>query len=48
MWKFCQIPWALSATSIIYNLPNVPNNLHMTGQVLAKNRSMISARTRPT
>jgi phosphate transport system substrate-binding protein len=31
-----QIPWALSATSIIYNLPNVPNNLHMTGQVLAK------------
>jgi phosphate transport system substrate-binding protein len=31
-----QIPWALSATSIIYNLPNVPNNLHMTGQVLAR------------
>lgn len=30
-----QIPWALSATSIIYNLPNVPNNLHMTGPVLA-------------
>ena len=31
-----QIPWALSATSIIYNLPDVPNNLHMTGAVLAK------------
>ncbi len=31
-----QIPWALSATSIIYNLPNVKNNLHMTGSVLAK------------
>ncbi|HZQ66860.1 MAG TPA: phosphate ABC transporter substrate-binding protein PstS [Gaiellaceae bacterium] len=30
-----QIPWALSATSIIYNLPGVPNNLHMTGAVLA-------------
>src|SRR3954467_4379194 len=30
-----QIPWALSATSIIYNLPNVPNNLKMTGRVLA-------------
>ncbi len=31
-----QIPWALGATSIIYNLPGVPNNLHMTGPVLAK------------
>ncbi len=31
-----QIPWALSATSIIYNLPNVKNNLHMTGSVLGK------------
>ena len=31
-----QIPWALSATSIIYNLPGVPNDLHMTGQVLAR------------
>jgi len=30
-----QIPWALSATAIIYNLPNVPNNLKMTGPVLA-------------
>ncbi|HZT44747.1 MAG TPA: phosphate ABC transporter substrate-binding protein PstS [Gaiellaceae bacterium] len=31
-----QIPWALSATSIVYNLPGVANNLHMTGQVLAR------------
>ena len=31
-----QIPWALSATSIIYNLSGVPNNLHMTGALLAK------------
>jgi phosphate transport system substrate-binding protein len=30
-----QIPWALSATAIIYNLSGVPNNLHMTGPVLA-------------
>jgi phosphate transport system substrate-binding protein len=31
-----QIPWALSATSIIYNLDGVPNDLHMTGPVLAQ------------
>jgi phosphate transport system substrate-binding protein len=31
-----QIPWALAATSIIYNLPGVPNDLHLTGAVLAK------------
>src|SRR5215471_18158368 len=31
-----QIPWALGATAIIYNLSGVPNNLHMTGDVLAK------------
>jgi phosphate transport system substrate-binding protein len=30
-----QVPWALSATSVAYNLPNVPNNLKMTGPVLA-------------
>jgi phosphate transport system substrate-binding protein len=30
-----QIPWALSATSVMYNLPDVPNNLKMTGPVLA-------------
>jgi len=31
-----QIPWALSATAIIYNLSGAPNNLKMTGQVLAR------------
>ena len=30
-----QIPWALSATAITYNLSGVPNNLHLTGPVLA-------------
>lgn len=30
-----QIPWALSATSVMYNLPGVKNNLKMTGPVLA-------------
>jgi phosphate transport system substrate-binding protein len=30
-----QIPWALSSTAIAYNLPNVPNNLKITGPVLA-------------
>jgi phosphate transport system substrate-binding protein len=31
-----QIPWALSATSVIYNLPGVKNLLHMNGTTLAK------------
>jgi phosphate transport system substrate-binding protein len=31
-----QIPWALSATSIVYNVSGAPNNLHMTGSVLAR------------
>jgi phosphate transport system substrate-binding protein len=31
-----QIPWALSATSVIYNLPGVKNLLHMDGPTLAK------------
>src|SRR5690242_14260088 len=31
-----QIPWALSATSVIYNLPGVKNLLHMNGATLAK------------
>jgi phosphate transport system substrate-binding protein len=31
-----QIPWALAGTAIMYNLSNVPNNLHMTGAVLAQ------------
>jgi phosphate transport system substrate-binding protein len=30
------IPWALSATSVLYNLPGVKNNLHMTGKVLSQ------------
>lgn len=30
-----QIPWALSSTSIAYNLPDVPNNLKISGKVLA-------------
>jgi phosphate transport system substrate-binding protein len=30
-----QIPWVLSSTSIIYNLANVPNNLRLTGTVIA-------------
>jgi len=31
-----QIPWALSATAIIYNLDGAKNLLHMNGAVLAK------------
>jgi phosphate transport system substrate-binding protein len=31
-----QVPWALSATSIIYKLDGVKNNLRMTGGVLAR------------
>ena len=31
-----QIPWALAATGVIYNLPGVKNLLHMTGPMLAK------------
>jgi len=31
-----QIPWALSATAIIYNLSGVKNLLHMNGSTLAK------------
>lgn len=31
-----QIPWALSATSIAYNIPGVKNNLHITGDIIAK------------
>jgi phosphate transport system substrate-binding protein len=30
-----QVPWALSATAIIYNIPGVKNNLHITGPVIA-------------
>lgn len=31
-----QIPWALSATSVFYNLPGVKNLLHMDGRTLAR------------
>ena len=30
-----ELPWALSATSLMYNLPGLPNNLHITGPILA-------------
>jgi phosphate transport system substrate-binding protein len=30
-----QIPWVLSSTSVIYNIPNVPNNIKISGKVLA-------------
>lgn len=30
-----QIPWALSATSIAYNIPGVKNNLKITGPIIA-------------
>ena len=30
-----QIPWVLSATAVIYNLPGVPNNLKLTGPIIA-------------
>jgi phosphate transport system substrate-binding protein len=31
-----QIPWALAATSIPYNVPGAPNHLRLTGNVLAR------------
>lgn len=30
-----QIPWAVSATAITYNVPNAPQGLKLTGQILA-------------
>jgi phosphate transport system substrate-binding protein len=30
-----QIPWALSATTLSYNIPGTPNDLHLTGPVIA-------------
>jgi phosphate transport system substrate-binding protein len=30
-----QIPWVLSATSIVYNVNGVPNNLKLTGPIIA-------------
>jgi phosphate transport system substrate-binding protein len=29
-----QIPWALSATTLSYNVPGVPNDLHLSGPVI--------------
>jgi phosphate transport system substrate-binding protein len=29
------VPWALSASAILYNLPGVRNNIHLTGSVIA-------------
>jgi phosphate transport system substrate-binding protein len=31
-----EIPWALSATTLSYNLPGVPNQLHLDGATIAK------------
>jgi len=30
-----QIPWALSATTLSYNVPGTPNDLHLTGPIIA-------------
>jgi phosphate transport system substrate-binding protein len=30
-----QIPWVLSATAVLYNLPGVKNNIHLSGRVIA-------------
>ena len=30
-----QVPWVLSANSVLYNLPGVPNNLRLTGPIIA-------------
>ena len=30
-----QIPWALSATTLSYNVPGTPNDLHLSGSVIA-------------
>jgi phosphate transport system substrate-binding protein len=29
------LPWALSASAVLYNLPGVKNNIHLTGAVIA-------------
>ena len=31
-----QIPWALSATGIGYNIPGIKNGLHLNGAILAQ------------
>jgi phosphate transport system substrate-binding protein len=30
-----EIPWALSATTLSYNIPNVPNQIHLDGSTIA-------------
>ncbi|HKP17440.1 MAG TPA: phosphate ABC transporter substrate-binding protein PstS [Gaiellaceae bacterium] len=30
-----QIPWVLSSTAVLYNLPGLPNNLKLTGTIVA-------------
>src|SRR4029450_512525 len=30
-----QLPWVLSATSVMYNIPGAPNNLRITGAIIA-------------
>jgi phosphate transport system substrate-binding protein len=30
-----QIPWVLSSTAVLYNLPGVPNNLKLTGAIIS-------------
>jgi phosphate transport system substrate-binding protein len=30
-----QIPWVLSSTAVLYNLPGVPNNLKLTGTIVS-------------
>jgi phosphate transport system substrate-binding protein len=30
-----QIPWVLSSTAVLYNLPGLPNNLRLTGTIVA-------------
>src|SRR6185437_2148943 len=30
-----EIPWALSATTLSYNIPGVPNQIHLNGSTIA-------------
>ncbi len=34
--KYVEIPWALSATDVVYNIPGVSNGLKLTGSILAQ------------
>ena len=42
-----QLPWVLSATSVMYNIPGAPNNLRITGAIIADTR-FIASRPRLT